>query len=86
MIETKPRLKKKCNRIVDSCFELVGSQRQHSVEQQKVEQPPRVSCLPNTRGNDYGWATVAFFDSRFGLYHVAVVLSFLRSQNSLVVI
>ena len=53
---------------VDSCFELVGS-RQHGVAQQKVEQPARNNCprLPH------------FVDSRFGLYHVAVVLSFLRS-------
>ena len=53
---------------VDSCFELVGS-RQHGVAQQKVEQPARNSCprLPH------------FVDSRFGLYHVAVVLSFVRS-------
>ena len=45
------------NAIVDSFFELVGS-RQHRVAQQKVEQPMRVSCLPNARGNDSGWAQI----------------------------
>ena len=42
---------------VDSCFELVDF-RQHGVAQHKVEQPTRVSRLPNARGSDFGWAQI----------------------------
>ena len=71
---------------VDSCFELVGS-RQHGVAQQKVEQPALVVLLFAVlhRADESQPARNScprlphFVDSRFGLYHVAVVLSFLRS-------
>ena len=66
---------------VESCFELVGS-RQHGVAQQKVEHQRESSVLPNARGSRFRMvpnSNIRPRHSAFGLYQVAVVLSFLRS-------